>query len=324
VAAVEEATAPRSVRFSGVTRSVRRAALTFPVPERLRLRHVAVGEHVLEGQPLAVLDDRRFRNAVDSSRATVAELEVRLAQADRDRRRVEHLASLKAATTEELEHMVAASDAVRAGLAAARARLDEARRLLDEATMEAPFPGTITAVMLEPGEHAQPGRPVLEISGDGAIELRVEVPESVVSGLREGQTARVDLPFRGGGADARTVGRITSVARAAVGPGRLFPVILALEPAPSLAAGLSASAELLLENATKRALTVPIRAVVNPGSSWPAVFVVRAGQAYHVPVELGQLVGQRVAVVGDLSLGERVVVAGHTQLADGDAVEVLS
>jgi len=184
--------------------------------------------------------------------------------------------------------------------------------------MEAPFSGTITAVMLEPGEHAQSGTPVLEISGDGAIELRVEVPESVVSSLRKGQPASVDLPFAG----TSTAGQITSVARAALGPGRLFPVIVALEPAPSLAAGISA--ELLLETATKQALTVPMRAVVNPGSSWPAVFVVRAGQARRVPVELGHLVGERVAVVGDLALGEQVVVAGHTQLADGDAVEVLS
>ncbi len=317
-ATVEAATTTRSVRFSGVTRSARRAALSFPVPERLLRRDVEIGDHVREGQPLAALESPRFRNAVDSAQAAVAELEVRLEQAERDRRRVAHLASVKAATGEELEHVVAGSDAVRAALDAARAQLADAQRLLDEATLEAPFSGTITAVMLEPGELAQPGVPVVEISGDGGIELRVEVPESVAPGLREGQAASVELPFARQSASAR----ITSVARAAVGPGHLFPVIVALEPAPGLAAGMTA--ELILETAAAQALAVPLRAVVNPGSSQPAVFVIRDGRARRVPVELGDLSGDRVTVTGELSLGERVVVAGNTQIADGDPVEVLS
>jgi multidrug efflux system membrane fusion protein len=317
-ATVEAATTTRSVRFSGVTRAARRGALSFPVPERLSRREVEVGDHVRKGQPLAALESQRFQNAKDAALATVAELEVRLEQAERDRRRVERLASVKAATGEELEHVVAGSDAVRAGLDAARAQLADAQRLLDEATLEAPFAGTITAVMLEPGEMAQPGAPVVEISGDGAIELRVEVPESVAPGLREGQPASVELPF----ARRNASGRIRSVARAAVGPGRLFPVIVTLDPAPALVAGMAA--ELVLETAAAQALAVPLRAVVNPGSSQPAVFVIRDGRARRVPIELGDLSGDRVTVNGELSLGEQVVVAGNTQIADGDPVEVLS
>ena len=49
--------------------------------------------------------------------------------------------------------------------------------------------------------------------------------------------------------------------------------------------------------------------------------MVRDGRARHVPVEVGDIVGERIEVRGALAAGEPVVVAGHTRLADGDAVE---
>jgi len=319
VASIGTTAARRTVRFSAVTRAAQRAALSFPMAGRLVTRGVEVGDHVRRGQVLAAVDDGSSSNAVDSTRASVAELAARVEQAERDRERVQYLVGVKAATAEEVEHVSAAADAVKAAHAAAAARLDEARRMQGETVLRAPFAGTVTAVRLEPGERTRPGVPVIELSGDGLLELRVEVPESVVASLQEGQTATARLPFAGG---AKVSGRITSVARAAVGPGGLFPVIVTLDASPGLAAGMTA--ELLLDTHTGEGYSVPIAAVVNPGSSWPAVFVVREGRARRVPVELGQIVGERVMVSGELTLGEPVVVAGNTQIADGDPVEVQS
>lgn len=316
---VREITTHRTVRFSGVTRAVRRATLAFSVPGRLNKRPVEIGDHLVSGQVLAELDAREYRNAVNMARASVAELQVRAAQAERDRRRIQRLADAKAATTEELEQVSASADAVRASLSAANAQLDEARRVVDETTLYAPFSGTVTAVRLEPGEWAGPGRAVVELSGDGAIELKVEVPETRVARLSQGQPVAVELPLSRG---KRISGTIKSVARAAGSAGRLFPVVALLEPAEGLSAGMAA--ELILEVETTGSLAVPVKSVLNPGSSKPYIFCLHDGRVRRVAVELGTLMGDRIIVRGELAGDDRVVVSGHTLLADGDVVEVKS
>jgi len=317
VAEVTPATGQRSIRYPGVTRAERRAVLSFPMAARLLERHVEVGAHVTTGQAVARLDDRGPRNAVQAARAALAEAIVRLDQAERNRARTERLVASKAATTEELENLTAAAEAIAAARDAASAQLAEAERALAETTLRVPFAGTVTAVFAQPGEMVGAGTPVLELSGDGAIELRVDLPESAVADLEEGRAVAVELPF----ADHRHIeGRIRSLARTALGPGRLFPVVVDLQPAPHLRAGMTA--ELLLERQSDGALTVPLQAVLDPGSSRPGVYLVREGHARHVPVEIGEIVGERISVRGALAAGELVVVAGHTRLADGDAVEV--
>jgi multidrug efflux pump subunit AcrA (membrane-fusion protein) len=83
------------------------------------------------------------------------------------------------------------------------------------------------------------------------------------------------------------------------------------------------AAEVLFEVSATEELSVPVAAVVSPGSSRAKLFVVRDGRAREVGVKLGELRGERVLVQGELAPNEQVVVAGHTRLADGDRVEIL-
>ncbi|MBN2371696.1 MAG: efflux RND transporter periplasmic adaptor subunit [Vicinamibacteria bacterium] len=318
VSKVEKTSAQRIVRFAGVTRASRRAMLAFLVPGRVVSRVVNEGDHVRAGQALGRLDDSSFVHAVQAAEAAESEAAARLAQADRDLARVERLAAARAATQEEVEHVKTGADAARAAHAAATARLAEARRALADAVLRAPFAGTITAVVRQPGEWVAPGTPFLELSGDGDVEIGVEVTEVVAPCLKAGQRVVAELPFA---RDMRVAGRVASVARAVIGAGRLFPVIVALDPTPGITAGMTM--EVLFEVKAVAELSVPIAAVVSPGSSRAKVFVVRDGRAREVRVELGELRGDRVLVQGDLAPDEQVVVAGHTRLADGDGVEIL-
>ncbi|PIE89202.1 MAG: hypothetical protein CR997_12580 [Acidobacteria bacterium] len=317
VAKVKEINTKRVIRFSGITRAAKRAVMSFSIPGRLVKRPVEAGSRVKKGIELATIDLHEYENRVQMARATVAELKVRAAQAKRDRQRIETLAEARAATSEELEHVTAAAAAVNASLTAANARLDETERVLKEATLKAPFGGTVTAVFLEPGEYAAPGRPVIELSGDGAIELQVEVPENTAMTLAEGQPIRVTLPMAGG---KQVSGRIKSVARAAATAGRLFPVVATLEQLPGLAAGMTA--ELILEVESKGEITLPVAAILNPGSSNPFVFCLDGEMVRRVPVTLSTFSGNRVVVSGNLSKDDRVVVSGHTMLTDGERVKV--
>lgn len=317
VATVETGDGTREVRLPGVTRAVRRADLAFTVPARVATRPVEVGDTVRAGQALATLDDREYRLAERTAAAALAELDVRLAQANRDADRVRRLVEARAATTEELEQVEAATAGLQAARDASAARLDETLRLLDEATLTAPFEGTVTAVHVEPGEWAAPGRPVVELAGSGAVEVRVEVPESVQPRIAPGSPVQVDLPMVG----VVTSGTVDRVADAAVGPGGLFPVVVRLDATPGAVAGLTA--EVVLGLTAEPRLTVPLAAVLDSGSDRPSVFRIVAGRAERLEIVPGRVLGDRIEVrAADLAAGDRVAVVGHTALTDGDAVEV--
>ena len=319
VSAVTADKTHRQMRLSGITRSARQAVLSFTVPARMATRLVDVGDQVASGDVVAKLDVRQFDIAVTSSKARVAELTARLAQANRDWRRLKLLNGSGAAATKDTERAATAVEALQASLQAAESRLAEARRVRSEAELKAPFSGTITAVRLEPGEWADPGRPVVALSGDSEFELEVDVPETIIGRLSVGQTVTVVLPFIRA---KKLEGRLAYMARAALSSGRLFPLVVSLEPAEGLTAGLTA--ELILSVPTPPQLLVPVDAVINPGSSRPSIFVVKDERARRVAVELGSFTGDRVSVTGNLSVGDQVVVSGHTSLSDDTAVEVQS
>ncbi len=304
------------IRLAGVARAAQQARLAFVLPGRLAGRTVEVGDRVQGGQVLAALDSSEFQLAEAAAESVLAELEVRLDQARRDEARVARLKAAKAATTEEVELAATSTRVLEASKRSAEIRLAEAQRLITESRLMAPFDGTITSVNLEPGEWAGSGKTVVELAGENDLEVEVEAPETVFARLAQDQEVVVKLSLRG----AETTGRVSSQARAAGGPGRLFPVVVSLAPHPELVPGTTV--EVLLEVEEKESLSLALEAVLNPGSSRPSVFRVEDGRAEQVFVELGRLDGGRVAVVADLDVGDAVVVAGHTALANGDLVEV--
>jgi RND family efflux transporter MFP subunit len=314
VGVIEEA---HELRFPGTTRAVRRANLSFVVGGRLSERAVDLGDRVARGTPLARLDPQPFLNEVRSAEAVVAEVGARLEQISRDRHRLTRLRAGGVASEQELERTSSSQDQLRASVALAESRLREARRLLAEATLVAPFDGTVTAVHREPGEFVQEGAAVLAISGDDGFEIEVEVPESVASTLVEGQAATVSFPLAGVPAAPAW---LKSVSRGTEGPGRLFPIVAQLQPTPGVIPGMAG--ELIVRASRGSHLAVPLASIIDPSGKHPYVFRVADGRAERVPVEVRTLVGERITVVGALQAGDRVVVAGHAVLLDGDPVEV--
>ena len=316
-AEVTQAQLDRRVNFSGVLRAADRAALSFTLHGRLVSRTANIGDRVTKGQVMAQIDKQPYIHALEGARSSLAELTTRQAQSVRDLERVRRLVEEKAAPVEELEKVQSGSQSLDSAIEAANTRVAEAQRQLTETSLRAPFDGTITRVYIEPGEFASGGVPVLALSGKDNLELEVEVPESVLLHLQQGAEAQIQLPM----ADNQTVtGFISSIGRAANGPGSLFPVIITLDTNHLIP---GQTAELLLDLQGRDQLTVPIEAVFNPGGAQPRVYRVRHNLAHRVAVDVGRVVDQRVTVNGDLKPGDQVVTGGFFGLTDNEKVEVI-
>lgn len=141
--------------------------------------------------------------AVATANAKTAEIEANLA-----------VAQLPARPQE-----IAAAEAT---LRSAEADLARAQWSLDKRQLFAPAAGVIADVIRNAGEIAGPSAPVLSLLPDGAVKLRLYVPEVLVAQIRIGSALRVNC-------DACPQGLTATVSYVADGPEFTPPVIYSLE-----------------------------------------------------------------------------------------------
>ncbi len=109
-----------------------------------------------------------------------------------------------------------------ARVAQARAALETAQWRLSERTLKATTPGIVTDLVRRPGEVAGPQAPVVTVLPDGAVKLKLWVPEAAFSRLALGAEIRVNCD----GCAGDLAARITYLAKE---PEFTPPVIYSLE-----------------------------------------------------------------------------------------------
>jgi RND family efflux transporter MFP subunit len=313
--AVGESEPMRELRLPGVLRAAQRAEPAFLHHGHLAERLVARGDRVVAGQRLATLQNPALGPALAAAEARVREQDERLVQLDADYERARELHARGLASADLLDRTLAQRNATREARAQALAGVAEARDQLADAILRAPFDATVSDLLIEPGDFVQAGQPVLVLSGRVGLEVEVKLPEGLARLLAPGDGVEVRALATG----ARAAGRIREVGVAR--EGRPAPAVVALaddadwEPGISVHVALTHDAPIVLK--------VPLGAIVDPGTGQTRVFRVVDGRAVMTPVAVGRLAGANVEVTGQLAAGDQVVVAGHQQLLDGDAVRVL-
>lgn len=131
---------------------------------------------------------------VDQARAQLALLkagarpeEIAAAQARVDQARA-HLARVRAGGTREERA------AARARVAGARAALEQAQARLDQATLRAPFAGTVAGVDVRSGEVVVPGQPVLVLGDLSTLQVETDdLSEEDVAWVQVGTPVTITL-----------------------------------------------------------------------------------------------------------------------------------
>lgn len=85
-----------------------------------------------------------------------------------------------------------------------RVELQLAQTDLEQRTLRAPRAGVVVETAIEAGEWAKPGDPLFRLVDTGLVELRVNVPQAAVRGVRVGQ--RMSASFESGGAPVQAEG----------------------------------------------------------------------------------------------------------------------
>jgi multidrug efflux system membrane fusion protein len=310
-------TDPRTLRLPGALRAVQRARLAFLNDGYLAERAAAPGDRAQQGQALAVLYNPALQPGVAAAQADVREARTRLEQLEVDTRRQAALVERNLISTDDLDQTRTRRDAARAALEQAEAQLDQARAQLADAALRAPFAGEVTRVFAEPGDFVRAGEPVLALADGTALEAEVQVTPDIADQLATGDAATLAMSASG----RRLQARIVEIGRAE--PGLPVPVVVRPESNEGIDSESGAPAYVHLEIAGSGAAAVPLSAVIDPGTGYARVFRVVDGRADRVAVLPGRLAGGWIEVKGEITAGDRIVVAGQAHLLDGEPVRAL-
>jgi RND family efflux transporter MFP subunit len=218
----------------------------------------------------------------------------------------------------QVERVVLDHETRTAHLAAAEVGLREAERRVGDTVLRAPVGGWITDLRIERGEYAQPGRPVVAIQGEGDLEAEIAVPAACAALLEVGQEVQARAVL---GSDGPIEAVVLTVARSASMESGLFPVLVQLRAGAHLAAGTSV--EIAVPTPVTARWMVPGSAVRSPIGGAAHVMRVRRGRVESVPVVVADVASDSVYVDAPLAAGDRLIVAGHLPLLEGDRVQVV-
>ena len=334
-----------SFEAGGVVRARATALIASRVMAPITQVHVRPGDRVRRGAPLVTLDGRDIqankgraeatsRSAAEAAGAAEADLRAAesalvLARATHDR--VAALHAKRSATAQELDQAVAALTAAEAHRTSAHARLAAANAAREAAqagaeaaaisatyaVLSAPFDGMVTERDADPGSMATPGTSLLVLEDPVNYRLEVQLDEARAALVEARQTVSVRLDNALAAGAAWTDGRVTEIAR--IDPAsHSFVVKIDLPTSASLRSGLFGRAR--FPRPTRRALTVPGRALINRGQLTFVYVVDDEERARLRPISTGATDPDRTEVLAGLREGDSVVTNPPASLTDGARV----
>jgi len=344
----------RSLELAAEFRPYQEIDLHAKVSGYLKAIYVDVGDRVKKGQLIAELEAPEMMQEVTQAEATLKRAQVDVERAQSEWRRTESQQSIRRVSFDRLaavlkgrpnlvaqqeiddararlEDAEAQSSAAKAAVSVAEEQVrivDASRQRLDTLLtylrITAPFAGTVTKRLADPGAMIQAGTashvqamPVVQLSQVDHLRLVLPVPESVVPRIRA--TAPVEV--RVDSLKRVFQGQIARFSSKLDSSTRTMETEVDL-PNPDLVikAGMFGAATLVLER-RERVLTVPVQALAGRSSPVKVLVVGSDRRLEEREVTLGLETPDRIEVLNGLSENDVVVVGARANLRAGLLVE---
>lgn len=189
---------PREFILDGTVEAVHQATISAQTSGRVEGILFDVDDFVEQGTLIIRLRDKEQRAHVAKAEAALKEAGARLDEAQEAWERTKQIYERKLVAKSQMDQADAALKAAKARLEAAQAELRQAKEQLEYTQIRAPYSGIVTKRHVELGETANPGQPLMSGISLNELRVNVEVPQSLINGIRKSGQARVFLGTRTG------------------------------------------------------------------------------------------------------------------------------
>ena len=351
---------PNLIRCQGNLVADEVSVVSAKIPGRVKTTLVDLGQRVVFGEPLVMIDDTEFKMEVAQSSALLSQARVAIGLRDGDslakldpqksppmreakavleeaqakRKRWEQLRDQNAAAADEYEQIISAESVAEARLTSAlnsvsekiavvhvrQTELDLATERLAETTVTAPFDGIVQDRQVATGSYVQTGQPLLTIVRVNPLRFRGTAPERIAQSLAVGQSIRLTIESLAEPRAAK-VSRISPTLDAR-SRSLMFEAIVE-NPDQSLRAGLFTEAVVTLDQSIE-AITAPRTALFEFAGA-EKVWQVIEGVAHEQRVKTGRRSATDVEIIEGVTAGDMILVdAAKGRVARIDEAESTS
>lgn len=292
-----------------------------------RMRDIQEGDYVTKDLPLALVDPTEYLAKVVEAKARLTEAKATLVKDTEAYNRAEILYAQKSMIAPEYDSAVKDFKASNARVKAAEANLIEAEQNLSYCTLRPPSNGVLLKRSIEVGSLVRPGSEGFTLADLTSVKVLFSVPDIVLGNVSLGEEMEVTTRSI---KDTIFLGRITEIAPAANTRSRVFNVEVTIQnPENLLKPGMIASLNVSKADSSYPVFAVPLGSIVRSVNSQDgyAVFVIDETQSKTVvkrtDVELGNIYGNRIAVIKGLKEGDQVITMGAQNVRSRQEVSII-
>ncbi|MEM7376841.1 MAG: efflux RND transporter periplasmic adaptor subunit [Pseudomonadota bacterium] len=290
--------------------------LSFRVSGAITALPVSVGDRLQAGDLVAELDQQPFVVTEKEARAALAQAEANNTNAQNQYRRSRELYANEAASLSDLENAEANATSAQADRARASESLRSAQLNVSYTRLQNPSDECqVVSVPVAVNQNISAGQTIVTTACGVEKRLTMVVPESLINTIQLGKVVSATTRAT----DLALSGTVVEIGVSNTdNTGYVVEAVLDAPPA-DLRVGMAAEVTVSIASGDQR-MVVPLTAVLGDSDA-NYVFVAAAdGDAYRIvrtPVTTGPLDNAGIEVVSGLEPGQRIVVAGMSQISEG-------
>ncbi|QAR32004.1 efflux RND transporter periplasmic adaptor subunit [Geovibrio thiophilus] len=326
-AVAEKAEVPSSRTFSATVSSNKTALIIPKIVGYIESVHFAPGDSFRQGDLLVSIksgeleEKKRFaESSVAEAETGLRQAEVSLALAEKTFQRYSNLIKNNSVSRQEYDQIEAqfnlAQEQVRQAATKKRqaeAMYAEVKTYLSYTGVRAPFDGIVLEKLVDAGNLAAPGSPILKIGSKDTV-VYAFINESLFNSLKTGMRAGVEAESINFSCESE----ITEISPDIDPATRNFRI--KLNGNDRFVTGMYV--KVILPTGTGKKIILPSAAVVQRGQL-SVVFVVKDSRADMRIVKTGQTFAEGIEIISGLNEGETYVADNASSLRTGDIIEAM-
>ncbi len=295
------------IEVRGAVESKKNVLISAEIGGRIESIKATEGQRVSKGQILVLLDADIIRN-------NIAELKTSLDLANIIHERQSNLWEKKIGT--EIQYLESKN-----AVESLERRLTTVNSQLAQATVRAPFSGSIDEIPVKVGEMATPGLPLVRIVNPNDMYIKADVSENYIGKFNKGEAVDVHLPAQ----NQNLISRIASVSQVINKENRTFSIEVELSPVDFVLKPNQVSILKLKDYQNDNAFVVPTK-LIQRDDKGTFVYITATNDntvtAQKLHIETGLSFNSQTEIISGLKGNEVLVDQGFRDVTEGVEIQV--